>query len=273
MSDCPFCGKSIEGNPGTCPHCGQELLPAEGSTPPPPPPESQPVMMPGGNAGSRPRGVVPFEDPSKGFFGGMLETIKLVLFQPTRFFSEYRMDGSIGRPMVFAIVVGWFAVAIGLLWGLLLNASVMTMISQYIPASEFSSEQFLPQYMLTTAFSIISLILAPIMIVIGLFILAGIYHLFLLMVGGATRGFETTFNVVSYRSATKLFNVVPFCGGLIAWIYGLVVSIIGLYCAHETDGWKGAFAVLAPFILCCCCIALIYLVGFGTLMAGLAANQ
>lgn len=272
MADCPYCGKGIEGNPGLCPHCGQTLEPSAGAAPPPPP-ASQPVMAAGESNVPRPRKTVPFEDPSRGFFGGMLDTIKMVLFQPTAFFSEYRMDGAIGRPMVFAIVVGWVAVAIGLVWGLLLNASIMTMISQYIPASELSSDQVLPQFMLTTAFSLISLLLAPIMIVIGLFILAGIYHLFLLMVGGAARGFETTFNVVCYRTATKLFNIIPFCGGMIAWIYGLVVSIIGLYCAHETDGWKGAFAVIAPFILCCCCIALIYLVGFGTLMAGLASNN
>lgn len=261
MSICPFCGKDLAGNTEACPHCGHDLTAAS----PTPPVPADAVNE--GNSSERK--TIPFEDPGQGFFGGMLETIKMVLFQPTAFFGEYRLDGSIGRPMVFAVIVGWFAAAIGLLWGLLLNASIMSMISQYIPASELSQEQLMPQYLLTTTFSIISLILAPIMIVIGLFILAGIYHLFLMMVGGANKGFETTFNVVCYRTAAKLFAIVPFCGGTVAWIYAIVVAAIGLYRGHETDGWKGAFAVLAPFVLCCCCLFLFW--GLAV-MIGVAAN-
>jgi len=269
MSACPFCGKGFEGSPEFCPHCGKELKSA-GGTVPPPVPEAIPAAASGGGS-STSRKTVPFEDPAKGFFGGMLETIKMVLFQPTAFFGEYRMDGTIGRPMVFAVVTGWFAAAVGVVWGLLLNASIMSMVSQYVPAGELSREQVLPQYLLTTTFSVISLIIAPIMIVIGLFILAGIYHLFLMMVSGANKGFETTFNVVCYRTAAKLIAIIPFCGGVVAGIYALVVSIIGLYRAHETEGWKGAFAVLAPLVLCCCCIALFFI--FGISMAGMAAQQ
>jgi len=119
---------------------------------------------------------------------------------------------------------------------------------------------------------VVSLVIAPVMIILSLFIMAGLYHLFLMMVSGAKRGFETTFNVTCYAVAAKLFMVIPFCGGTVAWIYSLVISIIGISGAHETDGWKGAFAVLMPFVFCCC-LVLLMVFFFGAAIAGLAAQQ
>ncbi len=268
MISCPACGKEIESGLVECPHCQAKL---EGTEPVgggdaaaqgaavPPPTAPVPPATGDGQGGGQERKKIPFEDPAYGFFSGLVETVKLSLFQPTRFFGEYRMDGSIGRPMVFAIVVGWFATVIALIWGMLFNASIMTMISQYVPANELPRQDLLPQFLFSTAASVASLILAPIIIVIGLFIMAGLYHLFLLMVNGANRGFESTFNVAAYSMSAKLFLIIPFCGGTIAWIYKLVISIIGLSEAHQTDGWKGAFAVLMPFVLCCCCVLIFVL--------------
>jgi len=279
MKECPFCQAQLTGTPESCPSCGQSLnteqsesagVPEPAMTPPPTPPASEA----GGNgeSGEPQRPVLPFEDPANGFFKGLFDTIKLVLFQPTHCFSHYRMNGPIGRPMVFAITVGWFATAVGLLWGLLFNASIMTVIAKYIPQNELPMGKLMPQMVVNTAASVASLFLAPVLIVIGLFVAAGIYHLFLLMVSGARKGFESTFNVVSYTIAAKLFIVLPFCGGTIAWIYGLVLAAIGLTGAHETEGWKGAFAVIMPLVLCCCCAAL-FVVMFSAGIAGLAANQ
>lgn len=280
MSKCPFCGKEFEGNPAKCPHCGQVIHESGREenggqmTPPSAPPASAPVSagMPAPE-GEGSRKTVPFEDPSAGFFNGLFETIKLALFQPSSFFSTYQFDGSIGRPMVFALVVGWFSMAVGVLWSLIFNASIMSAISRYIPdAGNSPMNRLGSQFMFTSIGGIISLVMAPIMIILGLFIMAGLYHLFLMMVSGAKRGFETTFNVTCYSVSAKLFMVIPFCGGTVAWIYSLVISIIGLAGAHETDGWKGAFAVLMPFVLCCCLVLLVFFF-FGMAIAGLAVQQ
>ncbi len=280
MSSCPFCGKGFDGDPAVCPHCGQVIHPnmtegvGEQMAPPPPPANSAPVAsempVPGGKPS---RKTVPFEDLNVSFFNGMFETIKLALFQPSSFFSNYRFEGSIGRPMVFALVVGWFSMAVGVVWSLIFNASIMSVISRYVPnAGQASMNRFGPQFMFSSIGSLISLVLAPILIILALFIMAGLYHLFLMMVSGARRGFETTFNVICYSISAKLFMLIPFCGGTVAWIYSLVISIIGISNAHETDGWKGAFAVLMPFFLCCC-LALLFVMFFGAAVAGLAAQH
>ncbi len=280
MSKCPFCGKEFEGDPSVCPHCSQvihESAPeasGEQMAPPPAPPgvTTGAPGMPNPEV-EKSRKTVPFEDPAAGFFNGLFDTIKMSLFQPSSFFSNYSFDGGIGRPMVFALVVGWFSAAVGVLWSLIFNASIMSAISKYIPeAGNSPMNRIGSQFMLTSIGGLVSLLIAPIMIVLSLFIMAGLYHLFLMMVSGAKRGFETTFNVTCYAMSAKLFLVIPFCGGTVAWIYSLVISIIGLSGAHETDGWKGAFAVLMPFVLCCCLVVIMVFL-FGSLIAGLAAQH
>jgi len=45
--------------------------------------------------------------------------------------------------------------------------------------------------------------------------------------------------------------MIPFCGGMIAGVWNIVLEIIGLARAHETDTGKAVLAVLLPIIVCC----------------------
>ncbi len=214
--------------------------------------------------------TVPFEDSGKDFFSGMFETMKLVLFSPTTFFSKYKLDGSVGKSLLFAILIGWFATAIALVWNSLFQVSIMKYIQQFVPQNQgMDFNQFMGGSQIGMLVgSIFGFFIAPIAIAIGLFIYTAVYHLFLMIVKGANKGFETTFNVVAYGSATNIFKIVPFAGGMITLIYSIVVYIIGLSEAHKTEGWKGAFAVLAPIVFCCCCfilIAFVFVAGIGGL--------
>lgn len=202
--------------------------------------------------------LIPFEDSSENFFSGMFSTMKLVLFSPTHFFSNYKLDGSIGRSLLFAVLVGWFSAAVAIVWSSIFQASIMQAIQQYVPRNQgIDFNQFMggSQFGMIVG-SIFGFFIAPVAVVIGLFISTAIYHLFLMIVKGANKGFETTFNVVAYGSAANIFKIIPIAGGLITFFYTLVIYILGLSEAHETEGWKGAFAVIAPVIFCCCCLLL-----------------
>jgi len=73
-----------------------------------------------------PKLTVPFEDPTKEFFTGLFETMKLVLFEPTRFFRDYKLDGSIARPLLFAVMIGWTAATVSAMWGTVVNKSILS---------------------------------------------------------------------------------------------------------------------------------------------------
>jgi hypothetical protein len=93
---------------------------------------------------------------------------------------------------------------------------------------------------------ILDIIFAPIGAAIGLFILAAIAHLLvMLFVGGSNSGYESTFRVVSYVSVTSLVNWIPLIGGLLAF-YGLYLAVVGIREMHSTTTGRAALVVLLP---------------------------
>jgi hypothetical protein len=120
--------------------------------------------------------------------------------------------------------------------------------------------------------SIVStVILGPVWILIGLFVGAGIYHLVLMILGQAPKGFEATLRVVCYGQSAAVLQIVPFCGGLVMAVWLIVVNIVGLSEAHRIGRGSAAIAVLAPIVLFCCCCAAAVLIFAGGI-AGLASQ-
>ncbi len=208
--------------------------------------------------------IVPFEDPSQYFFTGFFQTVKLVLFQPTHFFRNYKLDGSIVKPLVFGLILGWAAAIIRFVCSRFVG-SMFNKISERLPQIEGFDWEKMQQWSLAqgTLKTILQILLAPMIIALALFVATGFYHLFLMFVRGNRKKYEATFNVAAYGLATQVAEIIPFCGSIIAWVYGIVLTIIGLTEAHETDSWKAVFAVLVPVILCCFCF-LILMVWGGT---------
>jgi len=112
---------------------------------------------------------------------------------------------------------------------------------------------------------------SPFLIIIGLFIASGILHVCLMMVKGARNGFEATFRTVAYGYSANIFLVIPFCGGLLAFVWAIVLYIIGLKEAHETTGGKAAFAVFLPGIVCCGLIVISVVLLMGAVAASFGA--
>jgi hypothetical protein len=91
---------------------------------------------------------------------------------------------------------------------------------------------------------------SPILMVLEVFLTAGITHICLMIVGGNRLGFEATFRVVAYSEAVSILTIFPFCGLFIHGVWFVVLVIIGLYKAHETDLWRALLAVFLPLIAC-----------------------
>ena len=219
---------------------------------PPPAPESVPV--------------IPWEDPGRSFFDALFETVKLFATSPGEAYRRMPVTGGIGRPLFYAIAVGWVSIAVAVFWNVLLQGMWLPFMESVEDLAGMGA-----LYGLTIGWGLMMVVLAPLFVIIGVFIAAAILHLMLLIVGGASNGFEATVRVVCYTQTAQLAGIIPFCGGIIALIWTVVLYVMGFSVAHRTTQGKALVAVLLPVVLCCVMGVVIALVAGG--IAVIAANQ
>lgn len=251
MTDCPRCQQPLpEPPPRFCPHCGHDTH-AVGEP-----------LVPGGPAvgGAPPYGGLPptaggppWERRQQiGFAAALVETTQQVLSAPTRFFRGMPVTGGIGSPLLYGVIAGYVGLVASAVYSFVLR-SMMGTSWNLGRGGEF--ERIMP--MLTSGVGLVGqVVLGPLLIAIGLFIFSAITHLCLMLVGGATRGFEGTLRVAAYSEAAMVIRIVPVCGDVVAIVYFVILAIIGIAEAHRISTAKSAVAVLLPvFLACCCCVA------------------
>ena len=166
--------------------------------------------------------------------GGFVEVVRRVVTGPAEFFSSIPKRGNYLAPLILALVCVEISTILGGLLRLVLRTEAAGGI-RFEGVGPYGLGAFLAD-----------VLLAPIGGAIGLFLLAAIAHLFvMLFVGEANSGYEATFRVVSYVSVTSLVNWIPLIGGLVA-LYGLYLAVVGIREMHSTTTGKAALVVLLP---------------------------
>ncbi len=203
---------------------------------------------------------LPWENRERlGLFNALVETVTMMFTRPEQAFSIMKRDAGFTDPLLYAVLLGTVGALISIGFSLILK-------SIGIAAGDHNGMSALLGFGFASVFLII---LIPIFLVIGTFIGGAITHLCLMIVGGANQSFETTVRVLCYGSGSaNVFQIVPFCGGILACLAGLALNCIGLARAHETDTWRAVLAVLLPLIVCCGSGALL----FFAIIGGMAAN-
>jgi hypothetical protein len=242
---CPHCGKEVTEGQIFCQHCGARLA---------------------GEAAAAPvtgvREKTPWEDREvRGFFGGLFKTLNETLFRPSEFFKKMSVTGGLTDPLLYALIIGMVGLMFSYLWQISLKSAMQDMM----PGMQAAAGQ----YMFQGVGMAILAFFSPFLIILGLFVSSGILHVFLMMVKGARAGFEATFRVVAYGYSANIFLIIPFCGGLLAVVWAVVLYIIGLKEAHEITGGKAAFAVFLPIIVCCGLITIAIALFMGAAAASL----
>jgi hypothetical protein len=200
----------------------------------------------------------------------LVETVKALVTAPGRAYAEMREKGDYLSPILFAVILGTFGGVIGQIWQLVFGASMAGFLPPEMQGP--FAEALAP----SVTGVILTIVLTPILVPIFLFISAGIFHLFLMLVGGtkdSTAGFEGTVRAVAYAGVANLAQVIPLAGGFIAAVWGIVLYVIGLSRVHHTSTGKAALAVLLPFVLCCICIAIAFATMGAAIFAAFEANQ
>jgi hypothetical protein len=174
-----------------------------------------------------------------GFFKAYFDTVIMVLTKPGEAFAMMKKEGDLMGPMLFALIGG----CAGLIVSLLLNVGLQSV--------GFMANRQADIFGLGVV-GFWGIFVIPVLVIAIMFVGSGILHLCLMMLGGAKRPYETTFRVVCFSSgSTYLLYMVPFCGGMVAGVWNIVLEIIGLARAHETETGKAVMAVLLPIIVCC----------------------
>ncbi len=201
---------------------------------------------------------LPWENrANQGFFEAFFQTVILVLTKPMEAFDRMRKEGGLWDPLLYALIGGSAGLIVSFLFSFALNAAGLA-------SGRHSAFGALLGAGVGTIFAVV---LIPFFVVLGPFVGAAIFHVCLMVVGGANKSFETTFRVLCFSSgSTHLLMMVPFCGGVIAGIWGLIVNCVGLARAHQTDSWRAVLAIFLPMIVCCGGVIL-FAIFFGTLGA------
>ncbi len=264
---CPYCGGEIRD--GKCTNCGavvseQDQVDAEDA------PKFERIPASSDPAGDG----APWERMKElGFFNALIENARQMILSPSDFYKKMGKSGGYGMPLLYAIIFGAVGGIVGEIWALLmesLNIAPLAMFGMGKETSALSGQMAFG--MLGTVFGIIFI---PIAVTITAFVQAGIYHLMLMILGGAEEDFETTFRVVAYSKTAEIARIVPFLGGLVTTVWEIVLCIDGLREAHNIENKTAVLAVLLPFLLCCVLIGLLAMLFGGALltMIGSAAKS
>jgi hypothetical protein len=216
--------------------------PASGAPPPQTPTPPTAIAPAAGSTSTAPRSGLPWDERhAKGFFSAFIETLQMVLTRPGEAFTAMRREGGLGEPLIYALIGGTLGTVVGLFYRFALQSVF----------AGFGRTDAL-NHLLGGAALILVMIISPLLVVIGTFIVSAILHLCLMIVGGARQSFETTFRVVCFSGGSvNPLQLIPICGGLIAFVWGLVLYCIGLARSHEIETGRAVIAVLLPLIVCC----------------------
>ncbi|MDB6170841.1 MAG: hypothetical protein JWL59_152 [Chthoniobacteraceae bacterium] len=198
---------------------------------------------------------------SLGTWSAAVATVKAVLVSPGEAFSTMKREGGLGKPLLFHMLLG----TVGGLVSLVYNAALRMAMPMPEPANPFPGIN-IP--VLTGWMMFAYALFIPFIIVVVAFLYSGVFHLALMICGGARQPFETTFRVVTYAfGSAAAIQLVPGCGVYISGIWGLVCLCIGFARAHEIGTGRAVTAVLLPSAICCIGVAGLVFAAIGAVSA------
>jgi hypothetical protein len=165
------------------------------------------------------------------------------------------LSSALGLPILYGVLLGWLGALVQFLWSLLFQGSLLALIG-----SLEGMEKVVPAMALGTLGGLVAVALTPVVVLIVIFVWSAIVHLFLMVAGGANHGFAVTLRVVCYAYTSQVAQLLPVFGDMVALLWGLALSVLGLAQAHGTAMGRALAAILLPLALCCICAAALLLV-------------
>ncbi|MGR3219526.1 MAG: YIP1 family protein [Candidatus Anammoxibacter sp.] len=156
-----------------------------------------------------------------------------IILKPKLFFSNMGIDGGYKDPLIFSYIVFFSVTALGFILYLLGMPQMVVLVDLN---KELSANQLFSLFFLRA-----------IAWGGGLFLVALMYHIGFKIVGGSG-SYEATFRIVTYTSATYIFNLIPRIGILIYCLFSLYLVIVGGNIVHKVPFGKAMAGPLIPIL-------------------------
>ncbi len=198
----------------------------------------------------------------KGRFSAFIETWKNIMTNPVSFYKRVPKRGNFVLPLYYGIICQ--SIAIILMWSYQAGFHSIPVLLDYTAAFGGYWPWTFHFDLFTMGIFLMALcVVAPLFAILGLSFMSGIFHICLKVFGGAKEGYEATFRAICYASSAQVLGVIPIVGGVVAGVWSLVLSVIGIKEMHGTTYSRAVIAVVLPVITCCGFIMLVVAAVFG----------
>jgi hypothetical protein len=165
--------------------------------------------------------------------------------EPRRFFGSLPEHGSIPGALLYYVPLGIAVAGANLFWSLLRGGV------------ETEQDAVLGELDLGRAISpVLEFLFSPLILLLSLFLAAGVTHLLLRLFGGANRDYGFTTRVFAFAYSPQILGIVPVVGGVVGFVWMIVVAMIGLKEGHRTTMGRVAAAVLIPVTIALIALAI-----------------
>ncbi len=187
--------------------------------------------------------TIPWENlDTFGFFPALTLTTKYVLLTPTRFFQSMPVDGTIGKPLAYYLLIGMFSSLVQYVWSSVANIILTSMGL----AEGMEGNPLFALSGLAGAGSFFMLVVYPLLFTVAIFVSAAVNHVFLMLFQAASAGFNGTFRAAAYGYAPYIIGVIPIVGPVVAMFWCLVTTIIAYKTVHQTTYPRVFCALFIP---------------------------
>lgn len=241
---------SLHAAEGACPNCGEPVPPRAPAV------EAAPVVSAASTGAA--------------WLGRFWETLRRVIFSPTRFFSseagEIVSEGGLSSALAFAVIVQWLASFVNFLWRSAAGALVESRMSDVFRiagdvlgpgdgagSGMGESLDAIRQRAVEFLFGAGTVVIAPfttlLKLAVGALFVHAAVRFFMREEPGRPHRYATTLKVLAYSTAPWILCVIPGLGMLLAWILAFVTAVIGLREVYRTTTNRAVVAVIFPELL------------------------
>jgi hypothetical protein len=267
LARCPSCRETFSTDrtgQQICPACKKPLfvpdvaqaIPSPGASNDPGAPHFQ---APGPERSVEPEGTPWERRPELSLLAAWKETVTLALFEPNKLFASARLDMRAKQASFAVLTFSVFSIIGNLLDQLLVGPQQEQLVAQL---RENLGSRIPPALMKlldsnthqSLGIKLLSLLFAPLFGLVFVYLNAAVTHLFAVLLSQNKKGFDATFAACAYAMAPAVLYAIPACGSIVALIWIIVLTGVGLKATHGMTPSGATAATLAPYVVICCAI-------------------